>query len=227
MRAAAVAGILLHRLAWIVHSRPRDGMLNHAMLVRNRMTRNPVTATPEEPLSSAREKMLRGRFRRLPVLDGGHLVGILTDRDLLRAGAKPQATAVGDAMTRTPITVSPRATVELAARLMLQHRISGLPVIEETRLVGVITTTDVMDAFLEVTGASADGTLRVDFAPGGAATSQDAEAMARRLGGEVLSTGAYHDEERNVRYLRVRGVQPGDIAQALEREGFSVLGVHP
>ena len=120
------------------------------MLVRHRMTPNPQTVGPEETLAVAFEKMASGQFRRLPVVDEDLLVGILTDRDLRRYEGRFKEVRVAEAMTEKPLTLSPDETVERAAEVMIRNKISGLPVALGTRLVGILTTTDVMRAFLEV-----------------------------------------------------------------------------
>jgi len=125
------------------------------MFVRQRMTRNPVTVAPKAMLSTAREKMTAGKFRRVPVVQDGVLVGIITDRDLRQYVGVEERTRIEAAMTETPLTVAPTLTVEEATQLMLKHQISGLPVLESGQLVGIITTSDILRAFLELTGATA------------------------------------------------------------------------
>jgi acetoin utilization protein AcuB len=125
------------------------------MLVRERMTPNPVTVAPKGMLSVARDTMTAGKFRRVPVVQDGTLVGILTDRDLRQYLGVEERTRIEAAMTETPLTIPPTMTVEEATRLMLKHHISGLPVLENGQLVGIITTSDVLRAFLERTGPSA------------------------------------------------------------------------
>jgi len=120
------------------------------MLVRHRMTLNPVTVDPQDMLAAAQEKMTAGHFRRVPVVQDGILVGILTDRDIRRHAGVEERTKVRAAMTETPLTVSPSTTVEEATRLMLKHQISGLPVLENGKLIGIITTSDMLQAFLEM-----------------------------------------------------------------------------
>jgi acetoin utilization protein AcuB len=126
------------------------------MLVHHRMTRNPITVGPQDLLATAQEKMIAGHFRRVPVVQEGMLVGILTDRDIRRHVGAEDRTRVQAAMTETPLTVSLLTTVEEATQLMLKHQISGLPVLEDGTLVGIITTIDVLQAFLEMTGASVE-----------------------------------------------------------------------
>jgi acetoin utilization protein AcuB len=88
------------------------------MLVRHRMTRNPMTVTPQDTLATAQEKMSSGHFRRLPVVHDGILVGILTDRDIRRHVGMEERTRVVAAMTESPLTVSPLTPVEEAVHLM-------------------------------------------------------------------------------------------------------------
>lgn len=125
------------------------------MLVRERMTPNPVTVPPKGLLSAARDAMTAGKFRRVPVVQDGVLVGILTDRDLRQYVGVEERTRIEAAMIETPLTIPPTMTVEEATRLMLKHHISGLPVLENGQLVGIITTSDVLRAFLELTGTPA------------------------------------------------------------------------
>jgi acetoin utilization protein AcuB len=91
-----------------------------------------------------------GHFRRVPVVEAGRLVGILTERDLHKYSGFLEATRVNAAMRTALITVTPENTVEDAARLMLTHKIGGLPVVSSGELVGIITTTDLLRAFLIV-----------------------------------------------------------------------------
>lgn len=199
------------------------------MLVRHRMTQQPVTVSPQDTLATAQEKMTAGHFRRLPVVHDGALVGILTDRDVRRHVGVEERTRVGAAMTETPLTVSPLTTVEEAVQLMLKHQISGLPVVENGKVVGIITTSDVLRAFLEMTGASAPESVRIDLLQtekGGDLAK--AAALVNEIGGEVLGVGTYRDpwSEQPIFYLRLRGVDAAAASAALQNKGYTVLSVH-
>jgi acetoin utilization protein AcuB len=119
------------------------------MLVGTYMTRRPVTITPRDMLSDARDRMHTGGFRRLPVVEGDVLVGIVSDRDLGPHTGHLEATRAAAAMTDNPVTVKAATPLEVAARLMLDYHIDSLPVVDDAKLVGIITTSDILKAFLE------------------------------------------------------------------------------
>ena len=125
-------------------------------LVRDWMTPDPVTAPPSMSLPDALQLMQARSIRRLPVVEHNQLVGIVTRGDL--RGAQPsQVTSLSifelnyllgrvtlnQIMTRHPVTVTDTTTIQDAARLMLQRKISGLPVLKEGRLIGIITESDI------------------------------------------------------------------------------------
>jgi acetoin utilization protein AcuB len=193
------------------------------------MTKNPVTIGADELLSDARDKMTAGGFRRLPVMSQGKLVGIITDRDLRAHGGFLERTKVNGIVGDRLITVRPSATLEEAAQRLLSHKIGGLPVVEEGRLVGIITTSDILKAFLDVMGASQPASTRIDFILEGEEHGLvEASRIVSREGGDILGVGTYRERlgESPVCYLRLLGRDPERIAKALRAGGFDVLGVH-
>jgi acetoin utilization protein AcuB len=120
------------------------------MQIVNLMTSDPVTIYPHENLSKAKSIMDAGHFRRVPVVEDGRLVGILTERDLREYTGYLESTRVNAAMRTELVTVTPYGTVEDAARLMLKHKIGGLPIVADGKLVGIVTTSDLLRAFLAV-----------------------------------------------------------------------------
>lgn len=199
------------------------------MLVGNRMSKDPVTATPEELLIQARVRMQKGGFRRLPVLRNGQLVGIVTDRDMREHAGYLDRTEVKVAMSEKPVTVTPATTLEAAAQILLARKIGGLPVVENSRLVGMITTSDVLQAFLDIMGASEESSRRIDFVMGKEPGSvADAARIVTQEGGEVLGVGTYRGRWGGspVCYLRLRSGDPHVISELLKEKGFEVLGVY-
>ena len=123
------------------------------MNVRHRMTTNPFTVSPSDNLATAQARMQIGRFRSLPVVENHELVGILTDRDVRPHLGHLAETRVTAAMTEKVVTVAPTATLDEAAKVMLGLKIDSLPVVERGKLVGIITISDVLQAFLDVMGS--------------------------------------------------------------------------
>jgi acetoin utilization protein AcuB len=194
------------------------------------MTKDPITATPGDLLIQAQLKMQKGGYRRLPVVTNGQLVGIITDLDMRAHAGYLDRTEVKAAMTEKPITVTPVTTVEAAAQLLLKQKIGGLPVVENGRLVGIITTSDVLQAFLDVMGVSEVTSTRIDFVLQGEGhgLAEASRAIAQE-GGEILGVGTYRKTwgEATVCYLRLRSGDADAIAKVLKEKGFEVLGVHP
>lgn len=124
------------------------------MEIANWMSRSPACISPNDTLAAAKKLMDAGRFRRLPVVESDKLIGIITERDLRQHWGYLDATKVNAAMTPDPLTVTPRDTAENAARLMLQHKIGGLPVVDNSELVGILSTSDLIRALLNVIQAA-------------------------------------------------------------------------
>jgi acetoin utilization protein AcuB len=194
------------------------------------MSRDPVTAFPDDLLIQARLKLQKGNFRQLPVVADGQLVGIITDRDMREHAGYLDRTEVKAAMSRKPLSVTAATTLEAAAQLLLKHKIGGLPVVENARVVGIITRSDVLQAFLDVMGASEEISTRIDFVLQGEAKSlAEASRIVSQQGGEVLIVGTYRGKwgEAPVCYLRLRSGDTDAIARVLREKGFEVVGVYP
>jgi acetoin utilization protein AcuB len=128
--------------------------------VRELMTKKPLTVPVDTPVVEARRTMLEHRIRHLLVTDGGRLAGIVTDRDI-RLNMPSPATSlsvweinyllarmtVGSVMTKSVITVDPNRNAVEAARIMLDHKIGALPVVDGGTIIGIMTETDIMRAF--------------------------------------------------------------------------------
>ena len=131
--------------------------------VKDWMTGKVVTISPDLTLPEAHEIMKKRKIRRLPVVEDGGLVGIITFGDLREAGPSDATTLsifemnyllarlkVGEIMTKDPLTVSPQTSLTDAAKLMLHHKIGGLPVVEGNTVVGIITESDIFRAYVRL-----------------------------------------------------------------------------
>ena len=119
------------------------------MEVAEVMTRRVHTGTPATTASEAKAAMRRGRFRRLPVLDGADLVGIVAESDLRTL---PDDTPLRRVMRSPVITVAVDDGIEQAAKLMLEHKVSVLPVLDGGKLAGILTESDIFEAFCRIMG---------------------------------------------------------------------------
>jgi acetoin utilization protein AcuB len=140
------------------------------MLVSQWMKRRPHTVNPGDSIRHARRILEDHRINQLPVLAGGRLVGIVTDRDLrdafpsaldhrrhreAKSNPSPDATTVETVMTSNVLTVQPADSMAEAARVMRRGRIGALPVVDGDRLVGILTRSDLLDALVALVESSA------------------------------------------------------------------------
>lgn len=138
------------------------------MLVREWMTKDPLTAGPTTSIKIAWKLIQERRIRHLPVVDEHRLVGIVTDRDLRRVLPSPATSleihelhylldkiTVSEVMTKDVITTAPFTAIPDAARTLLRNRIGALPVVEGGMLVGILSQTDVLEALTSAAEAGA------------------------------------------------------------------------
>lgn len=178
------------------------------MFVAKRMTPNPVTIPPTMTVSEATNLLKSNKFRRLPVVENGKLVGIVTDRDLRAVAPSPATTLsvfeinhllakmlIKEVMKPNVITIGVGATIEEAALLMYTHKIGGLVVVEESGAVaGIITETDIFKCFVDVMGLAEGRTrLTLEFEDR-IGVLADIAAVFKELGINILSTATYNSE---------------------------------
>lgn len=184
------------------------------MLVGERMSRPPITVTPELSINDAEALFKRERIRRAPVIKGGKLVGIISEKDLLNASPSSATTlsvwemnyllsklTVAEVMTKDVITVTEDTPIEEAARIMADNKIGGLPVVKGARVVGIITETNLFKMFLELMGAREHGvrvTALIEDTPGMLAKVTKAIAEA---GGNFIAFGQFVGEDVNSRVI--------------------------
>lgn len=139
------------------------------MYVRDHMSSDPVTLSPNDTLRKARQLIRERGLRRFPVIDQGKLVGIVTDRDVRQADMSSAVVQerryqdylldriqIGGIMAPDPITVSPDMHLETAAKLLLENKIGGLPVVDKGSLVGIITETDLIVTLINIIGKGSE-----------------------------------------------------------------------
>lgn len=197
-----------------------------ALAVRDVMSTKLVTVGPGESARHAYDLMRDHRFRHLPVVAEGRLVGILSDRDLRPVLLSPglAESRVAELMTEHPVTIAPDAPVEEAASLLVARKIGCLPVLEEGRLVGIVTETDLLAVLVELLGLLTQST-RIDVGvSGGPRAYERVVQVIRRHGGRIISVGAVPTTGGQT-IFSIR-LEPGDvraIVGALGRAGLRVL----
>jgi acetoin utilization protein AcuB len=202
------------------------------MLVKERMSRQPILAAPDLPINEALNQMKREHIRRMPVVDQhGKLIGIVSDKDLLLASPSPATSlsvweityllsklTVSEVMTKQVITVTEDTPLEDAARIMVDNKIGGLPVMRGDKIIGIITETDLFKIFLELLGARDKGvrlTLLVPEQPGELAKITQAVAIN---GGNIIALVQFQGTDATNRQvmLKVAGLTKDKLLEILK-----------
>jgi len=201
------------------------------MLVARRMTRDPISISPEASIQEAIELMKTHSIRHLPVVDGQErLVGWVSDTELrgVFMASMIEELTVGDVMIADPITVSSSDVLEQAALLISKHKIGGMPVLEDGKLVGIITVVDILEAFVDIMGVLGSSS-RLDVRLG---DSRDAfpevSRIIREHDGEIISVGILSQESLERIYsFRIEKCDTEPLRQALEEQGYEVVSFNP
>lgn len=211
------------------------------MLVRDRMTKEVITIPSSTNILEAQKIMRESRVRRLPVVDGGKLVGIVTYNDLLEASPSKATTlsrfeltyllskmTVAEIMTRHVVTVPPDVPIEEAALIMQKNQIGGLPVVEEGKIVGIITESDIFGVFVETLGVWEGGTRITLELPQKPGVLHEVTGIIKEHGLNILSLATFYEEEKpEYRYvvLRLNTLHPEGVVKGLKEKGISVCHV--
>ncbi len=201
------------------------------MLVARRMTRDPIDISPEASIQEAIELMKTHSIRHLAVVDEQErLVGWVSDTELrgVFIASMIEELTVGDVMIADPITVSSTDVLEQAALLISKHKIGGMPVLEDGKLVGIITVVDILEAFVDIMGVLGSSS-RLDVRLG---DSRDAfpevSRIIREHDGEIISVGILSQESPERIYsFRIEKCDTEPLRQALEEQGYEVVSFNP
>ena len=202
------------------------------MLVYERMSRHPMTVTPNTPVEQALKRMHDEKVRRFPVVDDdGKLVGIVSDKDLLYAAPSPATSlsifelhylysriTVSQVMTREVITVEESDPIEEAARIMVDNKIGGLPVMREGKLVGIVTETDIFKTLMEMMGARDQGVRLTLLCPEHRGQLAALTGAVAELGGNITSLGTFwgKDASNALITMKVAGVDKDKLVEKIK-----------
>lgn len=210
------------------------------MLVRERMTANPVVVNPDTSFEDALQLLREKKIRRLPVVDkNGNLVGIVVEKDLLYASPSPATSLsvfeihgllaklkIKDVMTKRVITVGEDCPLEEAARIMVDHKIGSLPVLRDKKVVGIITETDVFKIMTEALGGNCTqcvrATVRVPEEKGELALIASEIA---KVGGNIIAvvTFGLSDPSHREITFKVVGIKREDMQRVFDQTKAQVI----
>jgi acetoin utilization protein AcuB len=195
-----------------------------------------ITVDVKTSIAEAHGMMRQHDIRRLPVMHRGRLAGIVTWTDLMRAQPSPASTlstwevpallrsaGVREIMTPDPITIGPDAPIEAAAVIMRREKIGGLPVVQAHALLGVVTESDIFEAFIDLTGLRRGGARLVVDLSGQPSAIAGIAAIVDAAGVVLTSLATYQQEGRELAVLRVDAPYPLHLVEALGEGGFPVL----
>lgn len=210
------------------------------MFVVNFMTKEPITISPDTSVSQAADLMKEKKINRLPVLDHGKLVGLVSDGDITRVSPSPATTLsqyeiqslldalkVKNVMSKRVIAINEDAALEEAASLMERNNISGLPVVNGAgTVVGIITARDVLRAFVNIMGLT-DGKTRIALqVKDKVGAMEEISGIIAKAGANIDSLVTYKEDAEHYEIV-IRGDFPdlADLQKKLEAAGYQVAHV--
>jgi acetoin utilization protein AcuB len=198
------------------------------MKIKSLMIPNPIVITSDASIEEAIDIMKINSIRHLPVVSkkAGYLKGFVTMADL-RLGLIPSMVSnisLSDVMIKNPITIDPDEDIEIAAQIIYKHKIGGIPVIKNNKLVGIITESDILRAFIDMMGILS-GSSRIDVEIG-----DDPDALNRAMRiiqechGDIINIGMTAPEtSKRIYYFRLSACDTQAIKKILEENSFRVV----
>ncbi|OQX29785.1 MAG: hypothetical protein B0D92_01855 [Spirochaeta sp. LUC14_002_19_P3] len=201
------------------------------MYVKDHMTKNPFSVKTATSISDARELMKQEKIHHLPVVDDkGGVIGIITEKDILCASPSQASTLdmweistllakleAGDVMTRKPIFCSPDTPVEEAAKILADNDISGLPVVENGKLSGIITESDFFKVFIDLFSIREHGLRVTALVPDKPGELAELAGAIRDAGGNILALGFIRGDSFGTKLavIKVTGVSEEELKKVI------------
>lgn len=207
------------------------------MFVKNKMTTSPFTIASDSTIPDAHEIMAKNDVKRLPVMKNGKLVGVVSREDIAQASpSKATSFSVGELtyllartkisqiMTKDVVTISPSALLEEAAIMMRDNGVGFLPVVENDRMVGVITKSNIFDAFIELLGFRDVGTrltIEADDVPGIMASIS---GIFAEFGANISHIAVYTGASgKSSVVVGTHSFNTEEIEKSIEAKGFKII----
>jgi acetoin utilization protein AcuB len=208
------------------------------MYIKDWMTRDPIVVSPDTPILEAQKIMRENRIRRLPVLDHGKLVGIVTYRDLIEASPSDATSLsihelnyllsklkIKDVMTADPVVAGPDETVEQAALRGTEKGVGALPVVHEGKLIGIATVADLFRIVMTVLGAREDlQRITLQDVDVGQGTLQTICQIVESAGGVMVTVVSIPQKASDLRMvvIRARDISYKTLEKSLKDKGFTI-----
>ena len=198
------------------------------MKVKNWIHGKPITITRTALLQEAVGLMKKHNIRHLPVIDDDEMVGFITESDLRQFSfaSMVEDIPVHQIMVTNPITVDINTDIDIAAKIIHDKKIGGLPVLDDGKLVGVVTASDVLSAFIEVMGVLHDSTrldIQIDESNGGV---EEVTRIVHDHDVEIINIAMDNHSGRNkVYYFRLKKCDAGPLVESIVDAGHTVLSV--
>lgn len=206
------------------------------MYVKQFMTSQVFTVSPEDNVADTMALMREKKINRLPVVKKGKLVGIVTDGDLREVSPSPATTlsifelnylvaktSIREIAVKNVITCSPETKLEDAALLMRDNGIGALPVLDQGKLVGIITETDIFDTFLDIMGFRSPGDRMVIETKDEVGVIEDLASIIKDYDVNITSLAVYHLKNNKVQILvRINGDRVKEVKNALVEKGYEL-----
>jgi len=196
------------------------------MRVGEIMNKEPTTIGPKTPVGQALKLMQQHQIRHLPVIENDSMVGWISARTLREVllASMLEVITVGDVMVQAPISVTPETSVEEAARLVHEHRIGGMPVLEGDKLVGVLTVNDLLSAFIVMLGllrSSSRLDLVLDSKP---KTLEKVSRLIQDSGGKIINIAlGPTQEDKRCYFFRLEKCDLNPVIATLKEQGYQVV----
>lgn len=212
------------------------------MKVKDRMTTDVKTVELDTSINEAFRLMKENSIRRLPVMNEGKLLGIITLSDLNQAAPSTATslsihelnyllakTKIKDILPKKQnlVTVGSENYIETAAKIMRQNTISGLPVLDNGKLVGIVTETDIFDALIDILGVKKAHSRMDVYAIDRPGSLAEITSIIANSGMNIINTVVYYDEKRD-KYkiiLRIEQLECEKVARELESRGYEIESI--
>jgi acetoin utilization protein AcuB len=188
-----------------------------------------ITISPNANVLDALNILHKNSIRHLPVVDGHEFVGFIAEPDIRQVLLLPGGNEVKieEVMNREPVTIGPEENLEEAAKLIYHYKVSALPVLEHGNLVGIITTGDILAAFIELMGVL-QASSRIDVVLGeNPEAFEHVSRLIKKSGGDIISVGmgTAPEKDKKFYFFRLRKCDVDKIAESITDNGYEVVSV--